>query len=347
MSIQSDVIILFGGTSSERMVSVASAQHLTTILPEAALWFWRPDGGVIAVDASALLAHQNAYTAEFIPAKFQNIATSVEACLDQVRDKVVYLGLHGGDGENGWLQEKLETRRIAFTGSSSASSSLAMNKSKSKDAVSARGVVTARQYLFTPALADGGEELADFHSSVNEIVIKPACEGSSAGLAFIKTQQERIDWFAKNKASNDLWLVEERIYGRELTVGVMMHNGCLTVLPPSEVILERNAHFDYQGKYLGVGNKEITPAEITIHETVAAQSVAVLAHSALNCFGYTRTDMIMTPKGMYYLETNTLPGMTKASFIPQQLSAAGVDLRLFVEGQIALARKRYGSIKLM
>jgi D-alanine-D-alanine ligase len=69
-----------------------------------------------------------------------------------------------------------------------------------------------------------------------------------------------------------------------------------------------------------------------------------LAHAAIGCFGYTRTDMIMTPKGIFYLETNTLPGMTRASFIPQQLRAAGIDLRAFIEGQMNLAKWRYESV---
>lgn len=120
-----------------------------------------------------------------------------------------------------------------------------------------------------------------------------------------------------------------------------MHGGCLTVLPPSEVILERDAHFDYEGKYLGVGNREVTPAALTVREAAAAQALSMIAHSALGCFGYTRTDMIMTSKGIYYLETNTLPGMTRASFIPQQLRAAGISLESFVQGQLALAKRRY------
>lgn len=341
MSLQSDVIILFGGTSSERMVSVSSAQHLSSILPEAALWFWKTNGQVLAVDPAELAVHQNVYTEEFEPKNFKPVASSIEGALDAVGNKVLYLGLHGGDGENGWLQKRLEDRKICFTGSSSVSSELAMHKSSSKDAVRGRGVLTAKQSLFTPSKSGSREALMEFQKSVGDIVIKPACDGSSAGLAFVKSPQECADWFQKNVQSNDLWLAEERIYGRELTVGVIMHNGCLTVLPPSEVILERNAHFDYQGKYLGVGNKEITPAEVTLHETATAQSVSILAHTALGCFGYTRTDMIMTPKGFYYLETNTLPGMTRASFIPQQLRAAGIDLRAFVEGQLALARRRY------
>lgn len=341
MSTNSDVIILFGGTSSERMVSVASAQHLATLLPGANLWFWSFNGPVIAVGADELLAHQNAYTQEFLPQSGKIISPSIQEAVKKVEGKILYLGLHGGDGENGWLQEQLEDLRVLFTGSSSASSALAMDKSKSKDAVRARGVLTAKQYLFRANQIDALKGLCDFQASMKEIVVKPACEGSSAGLAFLNSKDDCTAWMDRNKSSQEQWLAEERLHGREMTVGVIMHNGCLTVLPPSEVILERNAHFDYHGKYLGVGNKEVTPAEVTAYEASAAQALSLLAHSALNCFGYTRTDMIMTHKGLYYLETNTLPGMTKASFIPQQLRAAGITLESFVQGQIALAKRRY------
>jgi len=341
MSLVSQVIILFGGTSSERRVSVASAQHLSSIIPEAELWFWSKSGPVYRVDSAELSAHQNAYDHDFKPRNSKKISDGIEGALDTVKGQVLYLGLHGGDGENGWLQSRLEARGIAFTGSGSSASALAMNKSKSKDAVKPRGVLMARQLIFTPAESGSGESLKNFQKSLVEIVIKPACDGSSAGLAFISDGVACQEWLDKNTSSREQWLAEERLVGRELTVGVIMHNGLLMVLPPSEVVLERNVHFDYQAKYHGVGNKEITPAELTQSQSVMAQSLSILAHTAIGCFGYTRTDMIMTDKGFYYLETNTLPGMTRASFIPQQLRAAGIDLRDFVRGQLAVAKKRY------
>jgi D-alanine-D-alanine ligase len=176
---------------------------------------------------------------------------------------------------------------------------------------------------------------------VGSLVIKPACDGSSAGLAFLKDAPSCKSWFETHATSSDPWLAEEELIGRELTVGVVMHRGLLTALPPSEVILDKNARFDFQAKYHGVGNREITPADLSATQCASAQAVSLIAHAAIGCFGYTRTDMIMTAKGIYYLETNTLPGMTKASFIPQQLRAAGIDLRDFVESQVELAKKRY------
>ncbi len=340
MSDNSKVIVLFGGSSSERRVSVASAQHLSSIIPYAELWFWSPNGAVLRVNPDDLSSHQNPYDSDFNPTRVDKIGADIDEALGFVGQSVVYLGLHGGDGENGWLQTKLESRNVRFTASGSVSSKLSMHKSESKDVVKARGVLVARQLLFTPSQSDL-RDLLKFQETVGSLVIKPACDGSSAGLAFIKDASGCKTWFEKHAKSSDPWLAEEELVGRELTVGVIMHRGLLMALPPSEVILDKNARFDFQAKYHGVGNREITPAQLSARQCASAQAVSLIAHASIGCFGYTRTDMIMTSKGIYYLETNTLPGMTKASFIPQQLRAAGIDLRDFVESQIELAQKRY------
>jgi D-alanine-D-alanine ligase len=335
-----DTIILFGGSSSERRVSVASGQHLCSIIPHATLWFWAQNGSVFQVAAEELMAHNNPYDNDFNPSKAQKLADHVDIALERVGSSVLYLGLHGGDGENGWLQVRLESRKIPFTGSGAEASKIAMHKSESKNAVVSRGILVARQLLFSP-MENSVDELLKFQRSVGRLVIKPACDGSSAGLSFLHDESGCKSWYEKHANSAVPWLAEEELIGRELTVGVIMHKGRLTALPPSEVILEKNAHFDFQAKYHGVGNREITPADLTPAQTSAAQAVALMAHQAIGCFGYTRTDMIMTPSGIYYLETNTLPGMTKASFIPQQLRAAAIDLQDFVEEQINLASKRF------
>lgn len=336
----SGVIILFGGSSSERKVSVASAQHLSTIIPEAKLWFWSLDSAVFEIDPEVLFRHEKPYDTEFSPAGATKVADSVERALEKVGSHVLYLALHGGDGENGWIQSKLEARKLPYTASGAVASQLAMDKSRSKDVLRSRGVAVARQTLFKPS-ESSVEVLIGFQKQIGSIVVKPACDGSSSGLAFLKSQSDCNLWFDTNRKSTALWLAEEELVGRELTVGVISHRGTLIALPPSEVVLEKNVRFDFQAKYHGVGNREITPAELTPRQTAAAQEVAVVAHAAIGCYGYTRTDMIMTPAGIFYLETNTLPGMTRASFIPQQLRAACIELKDFVLEQLSLAQARY------
>jgi D-alanine-D-alanine ligase len=113
-----------------------------------------------------------------------------------------------------------------------------------------------------------------------------------------------------------------------------------TALPASEIRLTGESAFDYEGKYLGRGSVEITPAEVPPEVSAAAQNVALAAHRLIGCSGYSRTDVIAAEGGVYFLELNTLPGLTRASFIPQQLAAAGRSLEQFLDDQIALARAR-------
>jgi D-alanine-D-alanine ligase len=141
-------------------------------------------------------------------------------------------------------------------------------------------------------------------------------------------------------ASGEEYLAEAFVSGTELTVGVVDDEQATRALPASEVRLEQGRAFDYEGKYLGKGTKEITPAEVPARVAKAAQRVALEAHKALGCEGYSRTDVICTKGGPIFLEINTLPGLTRMSFIPQQLTAEGTPLKAFLEAQILLARRR-------
>ena len=336
------LVVLFGGTSSERMVACASAQHIISLRNDAECWFWDIDGKVISVDRDLILNHQDVFNTAFSPKNALKTWSSVAQALDEAKQRrlTIYPSLHGGDGENGWLQKECETRKLAFIGSSSAVSALAMDKPKSKERVRTRGVKMAEQLTFFAKDVGVHAKLSAFQTQFGSIVLKPSNEGSSVGLSFVNSGDELQQWWQANQNSKTSWLAEEFLKGRELTIGVMMHHNCLIALPPSEVILDRNARFDYQGKYMGVGNREITPAELTLAQQNAAQEVAILAHTALGCEGYTRSEVIMTDRGIYYLETNTLPGLTKKSFIPQQLAAAGFQMDDFLNSQIAMAERR-------
>jgi D-alanine-D-alanine ligase len=105
--------------------------------------------------------------------------------------------------------------------------------------------------------------------------------------------------------------------------------------------MDEGRAFDFEGKYLGKGTREVTPADAPVAMLASVQQTVLTAHEALGCRGYTRTDVIVTDKGVHFLETNTLPGMTKASFIPQQLAAAGIDVSEFLVEQLWIARNRY------
>jgi D-alanine-D-alanine ligase len=338
----SDVIILFGGTSSERRVSVASAQNVSRLLDDAALWFWAPSGAVHAVARDELAAHADAFVKDFTPrgaAVFSTLADALSS--SDVRGRAFLLALHGGDGENGTVQRLLEARGLAFTGSGSAASARAFDKAQTKALAAAQGVRVAAARVLSPADPPVHEAaLRELLATHPRWVLKPLADGSSHGLVHLKSGAQVPEAAALLARLGLTYLAEVFIEGRELTVGVVDAGAGPEALPVSEVRLAANAAFDYEGKYLGKGTEEITPAALTDAERAAAQQLAVTTHRAVGCEGYSRTDMILTSQGPVLLEINTLPGLTRASFIPQQLAAAGKDLTAFLRGQLELARAR-------
>jgi D-alanine-D-alanine ligase len=340
----SDVIILFGGSSSERLVSVASAQNVSSLLPDAQRWFLTRAHAVHVVDAATLAAHQKPFETEFEPAGPPAFA-SLEAALDSpaANGHTFFLALHGGAGENGTLQVLFEARRLPFTGSSAAASARAFDKAITKSLVGAKGARLAEAELFLPERPSDVEgRLLLLFQRAPRWVLKPVEDGSSVGLIHL-TAPAQCSAAADQLARSGLrYLAEQFIEGRELTVGVVDEPGGPVALPVSEVRTVPGGAFDYAGKYLGRGTEELTPAPITETERAQAQALGLLAHTTVGCRGYSRTDMILTAQGPVFLEVNTLPGLTKASFIPQQLAAAGKDLRQFLDQQLTLARTRYG-----
>ncbi len=338
----SDVVILFGGASSERLVSVASAQNVSAHLPLAACWFLAPTGEVTVVTAVELAAHGRPFEVPFAPAAGPTWP-SLEAALDAPGTKglVFFLALHGGEGENGVTQRLFEERRLAFTGTGSRASADAFDKARTKQLAAAQGARVAEARAIPPLSRD--EAVGTLHALLAQHrrwVLKPLADGSSHGLIHL-AGSEAVDAAATTLASLGLpYLAEVFIEGRELTVGVVDDDDGPTALPVSEVRLVPGGAFDYAGKYLGRGTEEVTPADLTDAERAQAQALGVLTHRAVACFGYSRTDMILTPAGPVLLEINTLPGLTRASFIPQQLAAAGRELPAFLHQQLARARAR-------
>jgi D-alanine-D-alanine ligase len=342
----SDVIILFGGRSSERLVSVASAQNISAQLAGAHCWFQSREGAVFVVAPEVLQAHMRPFEAEFHPSD-QASWPSLDKALDSIeaRDSVFFIALHGGEGENGTTQRLFEERRLAFTGSASVESAAAFDKAHAKRLAQARGVEVADARSVPPV---NGAEARTLLSELLTIhprwVLKPQADGSSVGLIHLR-DAEGVDAAAEALASLSVpYLAEVFLEGRELTVVVVDEASGPVALPVSEIRLIPGGSFDYEGKYLGRGTEEITPAPLEAMAWQKAQALAVSAHQAVGCFGYSRTDMILTEAGLVFLEINTLPGLTKASFVPQQLAAAGRSLKAFLEGQLQLACVRQASV---
>jgi D-alanine-D-alanine ligase len=323
------ITILFGGINTERLVSVASSQALCRALPEADLWFWDVADTVHAVQSEQLLGHARPFEDEFKPG---TPGIPIEQALDQAKreDRVLVLGLHGGRAENGELQAMCELRGIAFTGSGSASSNLAFDKAAAKRFVAIAGVT-----------APAGIALDDLDAAFAEygrLIAKPAKDGSSYGLIFVNAKQDLVA--VRQAAETEEYLIEPFIAGIEATCGVLERtDGSIVSLPPIEIVPGEGT-FDYAAKYLLKSTQEICPGRFSPEITAMIMDQAARAHRALSCTGYSRTDFIVSPKGLVYLETNTLPGLTAASLYPKALKAEGIEFVDFLQDQIALASRR-------
>lgn len=339
------IVLLFGGESNERLVSCASAQAMAEALAPQHIWFWHKDGAIFQVSYDELSAHEEPFTNEFKPLSSPIFASIKDAITSDVaQDRTFVLAVHGGSGENGTLQALFEEAHIAYTGSDATTSKLAFDKLRTKKALQSFPIKLAEQKLMNgKERALLTREIADFFTTYQACIAKPVCGGSSLGCHFI-TAFDQIESVVEDiLKTDDAYFLEQLILGRELTVGVFdSEQGCVA-LPVTEIVVDHSRNFDYEGKYLGHGTKELTPADLSERQTLEAQRLAIAAHTALGLFGYSRTDMIMGSDGMYFLEINTLPGMSKQSLIPQQLALAGVSLADFLKRQIKLAEQRLKS----
>jgi D-alanine-D-alanine ligase len=335
-------IVLFGGTSDERHVSVASAQNVLRALAgdgNVLAWFQGPDGAVHDVAVREVLAHERPFVTDFVPSR-PAIFPDAEQALDTlpVDDPVFLLALHGTGGEDGTLQRLFEARGLPFTGSGATASAAAFDKDRAKELV--KGVVRVAESRVARAGSEVRGVIDDMLSRHERIVLKPLAAGSSRGLFFLGRDGNVGDVAAQVIALGIPYIVEQFIRGRELTVGVLDHGDGPFPLPVIEIEVDSDRAFDYEGKYLGHGTREICPAVIPEELAQETQQAALAAHLALGCEGYSRSDLMAAEDGMYFLELNTLPGMTISSLVPQELQTAGIAFRDFLEKQIELARRR-------
>ena len=341
------IIVLFGGRGNERHVSVASGQNVVRTIPDVLCWFWSPSGAIHDVAVGDLLAHKRPFELDYEPAR-PAIWPTLDQALDTmpVEAPLFLLALHGGEGEDGTVQKALEGRGIPFTGSGSQASANAFDKGKAKEIVRGAGVrMAASIEIPTADEVHVTEALNRLLASSERAVLKPLADGSSRGLYFVDRGDDLAAVARQVAAVGVPYLAEQFIAGREITVAVIEEEGKPRALPCLEIETDPGHVFDYAGKYLGTGTREICPANIPAHVSAEAQGAALAAHSALGCQGYSRSDLVAAADGVYFLETNTLPGLTSSSLVPQQLAAAGLSFEQFLRQQLEMARRSGGGAR--
>jgi D-alanine-D-alanine ligase len=264
-------------------------------------------------------------------------ATSPERVLRQL--DVVLIGLHGEYGEDGEVQRLLERFGVPYAGADSFGSYLAMHKVMAKARAKEAGLLTPDfHYIERAEDAEAGarEVIRTFHQPV---VIKPVGWGSSVGVSIVGGYAPVIEAIQKLFADGaPSVLVEEYIRGREATAGVVesLRDQPLYTFPPIEIIPPKKDFFSYDAKYSGA-TREICPARFSRVVMEDLQHQAKVMHRALGLRHYSRSDFIVTPKGTYYLETNTLPGLTPHSLLPKSLAAVGIHFKDFLSHLVTLA----------
>jgi D-alanine-D-alanine ligase len=297
------IAVLAGGTSAEREVSLGSGR------------------------ACALALSRS------FPTRFFLIEADVlPAGLDPARH-VVFSTLHGTFGEDGGMQRLLDAAGVQYAGCDAASSTLTMDKTRTKQAVAARGVGIAPAVVFSAAQKPPVEDIV---SALGEaVVVKPNNEGSSVGLSVIGSRAELAEKLAGITTGN--WLVERRIFGRELSVGVL-HGRAMGVVE----IRPKSGVYDYASKYTKGLTEYFAPAPLEPVQTAAAQAAAETAFAACGCRDYARVDfMLSTGNELYLLEINTLPGMKETSLLPMSARCAGLDFTALVRELVSPALDRF------
>ena len=333
------VIVLMGGSSSEREVSLSTGKQILLNLD-------RDKYDVVAFDtlrlADGIDGIRDLILADFSPSAMgegetneqaSSLADSSETEKNLCKPDIAFVALHGKGGEDGTIQALLEILNIPYTFSGVATSALAMDKMFSKKifANSDLPIITGLE-LAGIEFEDIVEE--DFNKYIAPnvakilgfpVFVKPTSGGSTLGCALVAKRADLFEGVTNAWKFDKTVLIEKYVKGVEITVGVLgMAGNNLTVLPIVEIV-PKGAFYDYESKYSDGGSQHVIPARISEELAALANEIAVECHNVLKCSGCSRTDMIVVRDKIHLIETNTIPGMTPTSLLPQAAAAAGIS----------------------
>lgn len=324
------IVVLAGGLSPERDVSLSSGALISNALIESGhsvmlldLYYGDNNPDIAPVYRDSNSDFRYSYTVLEHEPDLEKIRNSVDnkgaligsGVIEHCKKAdVVFMALHGAQGENGQLQALFDMYSIRYTGTGYAGCLLAMDKDLSKRIMRDNGILTADwQYINI-------KEKNDFRDVKFPCVVKPCSCGSSVGVAIAENMEELRNAISRAKVYEDFAVIEDKIIGREFSVGILDGKP----LEPIE-IKPISGFYDYKNKYQSGLTEEICPADITAQIRSILQDAALKVHNALRLGFYSRVDFILDKDNQAYcLEANTLPGMTPTSLLPQEALAAGI-----------------------
>ncbi|TGL69035.1 D-alanine--D-alanine ligase [Leptospira jelokensis] len=332
------IALLFGGVSGEHIISVRSSSFIFATIDREKYdvcpiyidsngKFWIPKNeGPIYPDPTG--KNETEFSQEFNTANGIT-SHSLPGELGKLGLSSAFLGLHGGAGEDGRIQGFLDIMGIPHTGSGVLSSALAMDKYRANLLFQTIGIPVAPFLELEKGKSDSRKTLLNLPFSY-PVFIKPTLGGSSVNTGMAKTAEEAMTLVDKIFVSEDRVLVQKLVTGTEVSIGVLEKPEGKKrnpfALVPTE-IRPKSEFFDFEAKYTKGASEEITPAPVGETITKTLQEYSLSCHQILGCKGYSRTDFIISDGIPYVLETNTLPGMTGTSLIPQQAKALGIEMK--------------------
>lgn len=318
-----NIIVVYGGNSPEKEVSASSAKEISQSLESLG-------HKVVCLNLIEKNFEENEISDFNKLYKFVHSEKHENVCLDSSKEisdfvlsmcklsDIVFLSTHGGIGEDGRLQAVFEIEHVPFTGNNHFSVALSMNKRISKLLVENKGLKIPKEYEYSSITKENFP-----------LIIKPNDNGSSIGVRVI----ENIDALPEFNANT---IYEEMVFGREFSVGIIGEE----VLPPIEVIV-KEGFYDYHKKYTPGAIEEVCPADISIKLSRKLKDAAMLIHKLIGFEVYSRIDfMVDSSNVIYFIEANSVPGMTPTSLLPQEMLAVGKSHQELCKEIINLSRNK-------
>ena len=311
------VALVYGGDSSEAEVSVKSGKHVASHIDNTLFELHE----VLIKGSEWLVVTDPSNICRIDKADFSFILDGSKVSFD-----TALVMIHGTPGENGLLQAYFEMIGMKYTTCPSTVSAITFDKYACKCYLRDTGLSLAKELLLHK------KDIIDEDAIITKLglplFVKPNVGGSSFGVTKVKQRSELRTALDSAFAEADSIIAEEFIEGREMTNGVYESDGTLVRLPVTEIIPD-NEFFDYEAKYLGA-SKEVCPAEITAELSSRIQNTTHNIYRYLGCKGVVRVDYIVRGEDIFFLEINTVPGMTEMSLVPQQIRAAGMTIKEFI-----------------
>ena len=321
MNMKKNIAIIMGGYSSEIDISIKSGNVVYSHLNKEKFNAFRV---LILKEKWVVLdAQENEFPIDKNDFSFtqNNIKTTFDC---------VFNAIHGAPGENGQLLAYFNLINLKHTSAPFYQMALTFNKRDTLSAVKAYGIKTATSiYLNKGAKINLDHIIATVGLPC---FIKPNNAGSSYGISKVHTKNEILPALEKAYKEDSEILIESFLDGTEVSVGIIQYRGETKVLPITEIVSE-NDFFDYEAKYEGK-SQEITPARISLTQQAKLEKVAIKVYDILNISGFSRSEFIFVDSEPYFIEINTVPGLTEESILPQQAQVAGISLAELFESAI-------------